>query len=277
MKRLMLALAAVAMLAGPALAGGKADVFRGIEAAKKGDDEKALYYFTRALAAGDLSRKSKATVHMNRGVILQNLGRLDEALDDYNRAIKMRPKYPTTYFNRGNLLRALGRYEEAIDDYGKSIQMIPDFVFGYKERGKAKFFIGDFAGAEKDLSVWAGKNPADANANIWLFLARARAGRDGRGALAANAGRIDRSKWPGPFVDVFLGKATPEDLAPPPGGKSDAAVKRTCEYHFYLGEYYLLQGDRERAARMFRHAIDTGAIKYVECTGARTELAHLGA
>ena len=50
----------------------------------------------------------------NRAFSYDKLGRHDEALEDYTRALEMQPKNSTAYHNRGNTLEKMGRLEEAM-------------------------------------------------------------------------------------------------------------------------------------------------------------------
>jgi tetratricopeptide (TPR) repeat protein len=62
----------------------------------------------------------------NRGVILSELKRYDEALIDYNRSLELRPDHPATLTNRGSTYDELGRYDEALADYNRSLELKPD-------------------------------------------------------------------------------------------------------------------------------------------------------
>ena len=51
------------------------------------------------------------------------LGKLDEAIADYDKAIRLDPDDARTYYNRGNANISLGRYNLAISDYDEAIQL----------------------------------------------------------------------------------------------------------------------------------------------------------
>ena len=52
-------------------------------------------------------------VFSNYGVILESLGKLEEAEVYTRKAIELTPNDPMTYFNLGNILKRLGKLEEA--------------------------------------------------------------------------------------------------------------------------------------------------------------------
>jgi tetratricopeptide (TPR) repeat protein len=64
--------------------------------------------------------------HNNRGVVLQALNRLEEALASYERAIALKPGYANAHFNRGTVLKKLSRREEALASYDRAIALNPD-------------------------------------------------------------------------------------------------------------------------------------------------------
>ena len=72
---------------------------------------------------------------INRAMALEDAGRLDEAIDDYTSAIKLKAGHATSYNNRGNILNALGRYDEAVEDFNYAIRYRPDHSYAYNNRG----------------------------------------------------------------------------------------------------------------------------------------------
>ena len=52
-------------------------------------------------------------VFLNYGIILKNLGKLQEAEVSLRKAIDIKPDYAEAYYNLGNILRILGKLEEA--------------------------------------------------------------------------------------------------------------------------------------------------------------------
>jgi predicted O-linked N-acetylglucosamine transferase (SPINDLY family) len=73
----------------------------------------------------------------NFGLALHNLGRLEEAVAGYDRALALRPDLAEVYYNRGNALRHLDRLDAAIASYDSAIALKPDFAEAYVNRGVA--------------------------------------------------------------------------------------------------------------------------------------------
>ena len=49
----------------------------------------------------------------------------DEALDHYQKAIKLNESKPESYYNMGNAYSKLGSYQEAVDVYKKALEIDP--------------------------------------------------------------------------------------------------------------------------------------------------------
>ena len=63
------------------------------------------------------------------------LGRYDDAIVDYDKAIHLKPDDATTYSNRGTAKGMLGRYDDAIADFDKALRLKPDDAATYSNRG----------------------------------------------------------------------------------------------------------------------------------------------
>ncbi|MFH1681744.1 MAG: protein kinase [Candidatus Eisenbacteria bacterium] len=92
------------------------------------DYEKALTYFT----AAQKRRPSHAEAIMAMGWVYRRLGRWEEALEQFHKALRLNPKhYSLLADGLANTLTHLRRYEEARLYYGRAIAMSPDVPFAY--------------------------------------------------------------------------------------------------------------------------------------------------
>jgi len=65
----------------------------------------------------------EAWMHFNRGLALKVLGRLEEAEQDYTRAIERNPRYAAAYTNRGNVRALRNDLAGALADYRKALSL----------------------------------------------------------------------------------------------------------------------------------------------------------
>jgi len=84
-----------------------------------------------------------ADAYNNRGVVLKELMRVDEALGSYDRAIEIKPDYAEAYYNRGNALKELKRLEEAIASYDRAIEIKPDYADAFWNKALSLLLNGD--------------------------------------------------------------------------------------------------------------------------------------
>ena len=71
----------------------------------------------------------------NRGALLQELGRLTDALASFDRALALSPQHVPAHFNRANALRHLKRPLDGIASYDRVIALKPDHAEAHNGRG----------------------------------------------------------------------------------------------------------------------------------------------
>ena len=113
----------------------------------------AVAKFSEGLRIDDNFRQRYVTMYAQRAFALHNLGRLDEAIPDYTRAIEKEPEINQAqyYFQRGLCFMSLGRPDDAIRDYGEAIALHPNHPGPFHLRGKLLFQQGRFAEAIGDF------------------------------------------------------------------------------------------------------------------------------
>lgn len=233
---------------------------RGLARAQLGQLDEALADYDRAIEMAP----DNAGFHNNRAVALAASGRTGEAMAAFEIAVRLDPGYARAYFNRGAAHDEAGDWERAIADFSRAIDVDPRYARAYTERAALHFRLGRFAEAAADFEATARLDPGQRPAwQLWHHVARARAGLPGR-ALPAGAG-----EWPEPMAALFrgeLGRAEALEAAAP-GDPASA---------FFVGQYFLLQGDEEAAADHFRRAVKSGDVTSYARAAASAELGRLG-
>jgi len=84
-----------------------------------------------------------AEVYFNMGVTLKDKGDLNAAIDCYKQAIIIKPNYAAAYNNMGNILRDKGNPEAAIDCYKQAIIIKPNYAVAYNNMGSAQKDTGN--------------------------------------------------------------------------------------------------------------------------------------
>jgi lipoprotein NlpI len=217
-----------------------------------------------------------------RGTALDDLGDHDAAAADFTAAIGRateKMQVGELYQSRAVAFEAAQDFDHALADLDRSIARLGEDAPRLAMRGRLAYLKGDDAAALAALSKIAALKPRDNYYLLWLFLTEMRSGGDASEALRRRAAGIDLAQWPGPIIEVLLGARTPDAVSTPavPSLWSDAdrQAGAQCELAFYRGEVALLQGERAGAAQLFRAALSTGIVEYVEYNAARRELARL--
>ncbi len=93
-----------------------------IERERSGDAGGALDIFDAAIR--DL--EPSVLLYSNRGLLLERMQRIEEALGSFLEAARVEPNF-RDYYNAGNMLLHLQRYEEAIEQFQLSIEQRDDY------------------------------------------------------------------------------------------------------------------------------------------------------
>jgi len=82
--------------------------------------------------------------HTLLGNALRRLGRYDQALSSFDRAVKLDSTQTLVWFCRAQVLCLLERFEEALADSAEAIRLDPESVVGYAVRARALDGLRDF-------------------------------------------------------------------------------------------------------------------------------------
>jgi tetratricopeptide (TPR) repeat protein len=104
-----------------------------------------------ALREDILSRRDRAGTYDNRGVILDMLGRTDEATRDFHAAIALEPGLGDAYVNLGSMLIKQGQQQAALDQINTGLQVGMSYPhIGYYDRAVAEQMLGHYKEAYFD-------------------------------------------------------------------------------------------------------------------------------
>ena len=87
--------------------------------------------------------------HTYGGIYFRD-GKYQLAIDEYTKAIALKPGDAVAYYNRGSAYAKLGRYQLTIQDYTKAIALKPGDAFYYSARGWAYANMGQNEKADAD-------------------------------------------------------------------------------------------------------------------------------
>ena len=76
------------------------------------------------------------------GAVNTGLGRMEQAVAGYAKALQIKPDFAEAHNNLGNALTKLGKPEEAVGSYSKALQFKPDFAEAHNNLGNALTNLG---------------------------------------------------------------------------------------------------------------------------------------
>jgi tetratricopeptide (TPR) repeat protein len=166
----------------------------------------------------------RAATYQNLGTTLQESGRVDEAVEAFQRALALEPDYAPAHNSLGSVLRQQGRHDEAIAQLESALRLQPDFDAARFNLANARADRGDWARAIAEYETLLRRRPdaVDVQSNLGIALAGA--------------------NRPGEAVEHFRAAAT---LAP-----------QDAKAHYNLGHALLMRGDSSEAVEHLARALE---------------------
>jgi protein O-mannosyl-transferase len=210
----------------------------------------------------------RADIYCRLGKVYAARNRPDEAIRQYQEAIRLKPDFPEVYYNLGVVLAKKSQADEAIRQYQEAIRLKPDFAEAHSnlgvalaEKGRTDEAISqyqeairlkpDFAEAQNNLGyLWAehGENLDQAREMIEKAVK----------LEPKNAAFLDSMGWvllklnrPREALDYLL-KATENSAQP------DASL------YDHLGDIYAALNQREKAAEAWRKSLSVEPSRQIQ-------------
>ena len=213
--------------------------------------------------------------YLLRGDVYRRKSEYAKALADENKALDIDAKLPEAYFARGQIYQDQSEFRRALDDYDEGLKLEPGDFDARVRVGLLQWEMGRFDDSANTFRDVVKQKPDGAYGVLWLAVAKERVSSDDSEFRAA-AAKVDLSKWPGPLLNLYLGKTAPED-ALKAAATGDAAIEKgqTCEADFYVGEWQLIQRRADAAKPLLAQAASSCAHEFVELVAANAELGRI--
>jgi tetratricopeptide (TPR) repeat protein len=130
----------------------------------------ASYLLEKVLHEPSFSIKLLASIYNNQGISYRNLKRYEQAIANFNEALKLDPNYALAYAGRGNGYWRFGRYQEALQDYDRAITLDPKLAWAYAGRGETYRLLKEYRQAIQDYNRTLELNQD----YIWVYVRRGR-------------------------------------------------------------------------------------------------------
>ena len=274
MRRWMVAAVMVAA-SGAALAAAYDDFSAGQNAIHRGDPDAAIAAFSHALAAGDLAPGYLPATYSGRARAYLQRGRCQDAVGDLDAALKLRSNDAEAYVLRAEAEICLKKQDAAFADFAEAVRLRPTVQI-YEQFAFQLWALGRFDGAasnfEAAVAASSKSNPHLPHLILWYAMTADRAAALDKGILAKHVRDIDEDNWPGPLLELYLGKLTVsqvETKAADRNPQTDGQQK--CELSFYLAEWNLARGKGDAAKPLLENAVNNCPHNIMEHSAAVIE------
>ncbi len=123
-------------------------------------DRDAITVCDRALSEQSMGRHNRAATYVNRGIVRAARGDLAGAIEDYNRALKIKPLLGEALANKGAALIHQKHYAFALDSLNEALKLkLTRPANVYFNRAVAREETGDVQGAYEDFQKAATLEP----------------------------------------------------------------------------------------------------------------------
>jgi Tfp pilus assembly protein PilF len=137
--------------------------------ASRGRGDQAIQQYQQALKL----KPDYAKAHNNLGNALASRGQVDQAIEQYRQALKSKPDFAEVHNNLGNALAAQGQLAEAIEQFQQALKSKPDFAEVHNNLGNALAAQGQLTEAADQYQQALKSKPdfAEAHNNLGSILA----------------------------------------------------------------------------------------------------------
>lgn len=225
-----------------------------------GRPEEALKQYERALKL----KVNDPDLTALTGEALSMMGQHLRAIEAFDFALAINPKDADTLSARAMAGMALGRIEEANADWRRQIALL-----GHDQpaaRACIAFRLTDYGVAAAEFDRAAAKEPGDAYWRLYAVTAKRRLG-----VLGSVPEVPQTDAWPAPLLSLHAGTVSADEVL----ARADTEGRR-IEAQFQLG-VMALPDDSKLATERWREVVARSASTLIEHAAARNELARLGA
>jgi tetratricopeptide (TPR) repeat protein len=123
----------------------------------KKERQNAIAYYKKAIVAN----KDYPLAYFNKAIVEKAMNNYEVALTDFTTYFKYDRGNPQAYYECGCIYGIQGEYQKAIDCFNKAIGISPKYVNAYKDRAIALCMIEDYSSAIKDCDSLLVITPGD--------------------------------------------------------------------------------------------------------------------
>ncbi len=269
-------------------------------AAKSKSPDDAVAAYTRVVN----TFPTNPLVYNNRGMYLQSLGRTQEALADFDKAIQLDAKFLPSYINRGftlqeagnpeaaeaalnqaleldpKLVGALGlratarldqhKVQGALEDYRQVVQMTGQNPMAYADLGFAQCFTRDYQGALSSFRTALKLDPNLRFLRPWELACAMQLGSVDPASYSEFTSKSPEARdWVDQIILFQLGQSDAASMLKAVSSTDEnARAAQLCEGYYFIGLELLRRGRDADAQAYFKQATATRLPKLAAYRGS---------
>jgi lipoprotein NlpI len=203
------------------------------------------------------ARPTDTQLLFDRSVLYQLRGDFYRALADTNSAAGLLPKSDVPDLATARIYFAQGNFPKAIEADDSAIAKSPNDNLSYLAKGQALWAMGRYDEAAQGFQESLRRFSLQPYSFAWLSIVEyqlhGKVPADITERFAANHQVAILGEA---LVQLFLGKMKPEEMLQLKGEDTATGEDLPCTANFFVGEWYLTQGDTAGARRSLQSAVD---------------------
>jgi lipoprotein NlpI len=215
----------------------------------------------------------QARAHRERGVFFSRAGMHEEALKDFDAALRLLGRNPVVLVDKAVALGTAGREAEAEALLADVAARRDEAALATLELGVLRYGQGRYKEALERFREEARRRPEEGYPALLAELAARRLGDSERRLLERSLRRVDAASWVAACLRYLEGGLTAEELFQRAHEGGDLRVaEQLSEAHFVVAQAELAAGNLDRAIRELEACLSTGMSGMIEYRLARLEL-----
>jgi lipoprotein NlpI len=241
-------------------------------AAVRKKDQINLIVVSRDIASGKLTNSNLAKAYKLRANAYDDKGDSAQALKDIRMAQQLDPENPEYRLFEAATLLGNGEYQAAITRFAalapsEPTMSVSDQWMLNQQYAQSLLMSGKPQEASEKFSIAIGladNSAAKLQSAIWQFIASGSPAA-GKAALTSVLDTMPDDDWPRAVAEMLTGKISPDELIAK-AASTDIGVREDqySEAYFYLGKYYQMTNQPEKAREAFGKCLAQGVTEFQE-------------
>ena len=200
-----------------------------------------------------------------RAKIYEEINQPEKAVSDYTQALKLNARATQIYHKRGTQFFKLGRVTEALADFDSFIRTNPQQAPYHWQRGIACYEAGQFELGKRQFQLHQKVNANDVENAAWHFLCNARARDFNRARAELLQVKFDPRVPMMELYSLYGGIGSVEDVfkAATKDNAKDGSKMQQFYANFYVGLFYEAKGEQKVAKGYVEKAVNLGIDNFM--------------